>query len=156
MKKLFVAFTLLAGSLSAQELTAIKDCHDTLAFSSYKTINLPIFNSACSLSNGKNQQYYFTSNKELPGFNGDQNCFAQSNSYDLKKHNILVLEYDYKTTKVSTEIKAKDGKVVVLVRVIKPKGNLDLLIPKPYHKYIEIPKELCKEKPKVFICETYN
>jgi hypothetical protein len=143
-------------SAFAQELPVLKNPADTVAFHSYKKIQVELKNSVCNLSNGKNTQYYFTSNKDLPGFTGDQNCFAQCNSYDLKKNNVILLEYDYKTTKISTEVKTKDGKTIVLVRVVKPKGNLDVLIPKPYHKYIELPKELCKDKPQVIICETYN
>jgi hypothetical protein len=155
MKKFITLFFIISLRAFSQEIPATKST-DTTLYNSYKKIPVELKSSVCNLANGKNKQFYFTSNKDLPGFNGDQNCFALCNSFDLKKNNVIVLEYDYKTTKISTEVKSYEGKTIVLVKVVRPKGNLDVLIPKPYHKYIELPKEICKDKPQVIIFETYN
>jgi hypothetical protein len=154
MKKLILLSTFYCSVSFSQELPAVKNCHDTTAFNGYHVVNVTMKNSTCNLGDGRNHQYYFSTGKDFPGFNGDQICFSQFNTFDLKKHNIVLLEYDYKTTKIHAEVKTKDGKAIVIVRVVKPKGNSDLLIPKPYHKFIEIPKEMCKEKPQIIICET--
>jgi hypothetical protein len=157
MAKLLLVIAVFVSLLSySQEIPSTQSC-DVISLHSMQLTEIKAEHLPCTFPD-KDKFQLFTSLKQFHSYYKEkknefnEGCYSLFKKFDFKKNDLLVIHYELEPdAKASVEVRKSKEHHTVFLKIINKISPMPPM-PRPYHKYISLPKSTSNIKPEIIVC----